>query len=202
MAVKKSEKFKKIFVSTFSLFYFLLTPPQLLNRKRMFRNVLQGFGKGIGFRSIATVQKRWKGQLDRSQNKGAGFSVQKKTLGNRSEKAAFPIKIRNAGVFIHLGDMRMNPLWSSCSFARTAESPFYQFNKPHYPHLLGQLRQKAIVKKIVIRSPRRPNSGKPLCAEVSIRKPSIRTGEPVATTVCFFYLMVYLFLRELTFVLS
>eukprot|EP01060_Flectonema_neradi_P038191 TRINITY_DN7955_c0_g2_i2.p1 TRINITY_DN7955_c0_g2~~TRINITY_DN7955_c0_g2_i2.p1 ORF type:complete len:237 (+),score=26.90 TRINITY_DN7955_c0_g2_i2:94-711(+) len=145
--------------------------------------MLQGLLQGLGLRaSPVLIQRRWRGVTDRAQNKGAGFVSQKKALGNRSEKATFPVKIRNAGIFVNLGDMRMKPLYASASFERVAESPFYDFNKLHYPELLGQKRQRAIVKKLVLRSPRRPNSGKPLCAEVTLRRPSIRTGEPVPTT--------------------
>eukprot|EP01064_Diplonema_japonicum_P017530 TRINITY_DN25680_c0_g1_i1.p1 TRINITY_DN25680_c0_g1~~TRINITY_DN25680_c0_g1_i1.p1 ORF type:complete len:209 (+),score=13.26 TRINITY_DN25680_c0_g1_i1:34-660(+) len=133
------------------------------------------------FKKLTATQARWVGVTTLHMFKGRGMNITGRTSVMHNTRIQRIPGMKNAGTFINLGPMGTNTFIGVRSFESLAESPYKKYGKERYPRLLGQEYQKAIVNKLMIKKPRRPNSGKVLACSVSFRKPSFRTGEPVAT---------------------
>eukprot|EP01059_Diplonema_ambulator_P002603 TRINITY_DN12224_c0_g1_i1.p1 TRINITY_DN12224_c0_g1~~TRINITY_DN12224_c0_g1_i1.p1 ORF type:complete len:203 (+),score=13.51 TRINITY_DN12224_c0_g1_i1:65-673(+) len=129
----------------------------------------------------ACGQQRFKGVTTLHMFKGRGHALTGRTTHIKETRVSRTPGMRSAGTFINLGPMGANTNIGTRSFAQVADSPYINYARDRYPKLLGQQYQKAIINKLMVKKPRRPNSGKVLCCNVTIRKPSFRTGEPVTT---------------------
>ncbi|KAJ9455737.1 hypothetical protein DIPPA_25347 [Diplonema papillatum] len=125
-------------------------------------------------------QKRELGHVHPSLGKGLGILRGRRSIINGTRISRIP-GMKNSGTWVSLGRMGTQTNIGTKRFAQHAEDPYITYRKNQYQRILGQDKAKVIINKLIIKKPRRPNSGKILCCSVSLRRPSIRTGEPVQT---------------------